>query len=32
MLLLTMTEKETKEFGKDYLINLEFENPSVSNL
>src|SRR3954469_19901128 len=25
MLLLTMTKKETKEFGKDYLINLEFE-------
>jgi stress-induced morphogen len=32
MLLLTLTESETKDFGKDYLTNLEFENPSVSKL
>jgi hypothetical protein len=32
MLLLTLTESETKDFGKDYLINLEFENLRVSSL
>jgi stress-induced morphogen len=32
MLLLTLTESETKDFGKDYLTNLEFENPKVSRL
>jgi hypothetical protein len=32
MLLLTMTEREIRAFGKDYLINLEFENPSVSSV
>jgi hypothetical protein len=32
MLLLTLTKDEAGAFGKDYLTNLEFENPSTSSL
>jgi hypothetical protein len=32
MLLLTLTKDEAGAFGKDYITNLEFENPSISSL
>ena len=30
MLLLTLTEAETKSFNRHYLTNLEFDNPRDS--
>jgi hypothetical protein len=32
MLLLTLTEEETKSFNRHYLTNLDFDNPRPSGL